>query len=182
MADIELPPGDQGRAPAHPGRPADAARADDPSAAGSAAPRSSGLTAERFFQRLSGLGPFRIIHQSGPSTFEAIAPIARAQVAGPFLNIICDEYHWHLKLVDLRWVESFDQIHARSGRRVLGFSLADGTPRSGGASFTRLYVHRAKDAEFDARVLAAFRELHAVFEWGAELVPTPASTIANPET
>ena len=133
------------------------------------------LTASALFAALVGLGPFRIIHQSGASTFEAIAPIAEADVMGPFLNIICDAYHWHLRLDGCGHAQTFDQTHARSGRRVLFIALADEAPDQGGEVFARLYVHRAKGAEFDASVLAGFMALHADLAEGRALAPTDVS-------
>jgi len=134
------------------------------------APSTEGaLTLSALFDRLAALGPFRIIHQAGPSTFEAIARVAPATLAGPFLNVICDEYHWHLKRDDVGHVQSFDQTHARSGRRVLFLALADRAPGAGGEVFTRLYVHRARGAEFDPDVLEGFLALHGRLKGGAEI-------------
>lgn len=136
----------------------------------SAAPRS----AEDLFGRLEGLGPFRIIHQAGPSTFEAIAPIVPSSVVGPFLNLISDAYHWHLQLSGVGHAQTFDQTHARSGRRVLFVALADRAPEDGGQVFTRLYVHRAKGAEFEPHVLDGFLRLHRALAGGRALASSPS--------
>ncbi len=148
----------------------------NPTPPGAATPLEAEPTLEALFDRLIGLGPFRIIHQVGPSTFEAIARIVPMTVVGPFLNVICDDYHWHLKLDGIGHAQSFDQTHARSGRRVLFLALADRAPGEGGEVFTRLYVHRAKGAEFDPDVLEGFLALHGRLKGGVTLAaPEPTS-------
>lgn len=123
------------------------------------------------FEVLRDLGPFRVIHQSGASTFEAIVPIAPAEIVGPYLNVICDAYHWHLRLSGLGHVQTFDTVHGRSGRRVCFLTLADAAPDDGGEVFARLYMHRPKGADFDPQLLAGFLSLHARLGHGLELAP-----------
>lgn len=171
MAPPTAPSAPAAGTPPPPPPPADATRPDD-------GPRS----AEELFASLERLGAFRIIHQAGPSTFEAIAPIVASTVVGPFLNLIGDDYHWHLRLSGLGHAQTFDGTHARSGRRVLYLALADRAPAEGGHVFTRLYVHRAKDADFDPAVLAGFMTLHATLAAGRALMAPPSSSNSKMES
>lgn len=126
----------------------------------------SGWTARRFFELLGSLGRLRVISQSGPSTFEALCHVGPFEIAHGFVNAITPDYHWHLAVKRFRHVRSHDDVHARSGRRVLFFSLredADADP------FLRIYLHREKGDEFDAAREARFREAHGALRDGASL-------------
>jgi hypothetical protein len=140
--------------------------------AGSAppAPAPEPWTARRFFALLADLGRLRVISQSGPSTFEALCEVGPVEIVHGFLNAITPEYHWHLALKRFRHLRSHDEVHARSGRRVLFFSLhedADAAP------FLRIYLHREKGAGFDAAREARFLAAHGALREGAPIEPEP---------
>lgn len=120
-----------------------------------AAPRS--WTATRFVALLQSLGRLRIISTSGPSVLEVLCAMGPCSLAGGFLNVQTDEIHWHLALTRFRFLRSYDEIHARSGRRVLFFAMSEGPTD---APFLRIYVHRPPDSEFALDVLARFAEVH----------------------
>lgn len=111
-----------------------------------------------FLRGLSALGRLRIISQCGPSTFEAIVDADPGHVARGYFNAITPAYHWHVRLDRLGWLESADEIHARSGRRVLYFSLKES---ASDPPFLWIYVHREKDEDFEPERVEAFQRLHA---------------------
>jgi hypothetical protein len=129
---------------------------------------ASPWTARRFFDLLGTLGRLRVISQSGPSTFEALCSVGPFEIAGGFVNAITPDYHWHLALKRFRRLRSHDEVHARSGRRVLFFTLAEA---SGEPPFLRIYLHREKGAEFGAAREARFREAHGALRDGVALEP-----------
>lgn len=123
-------------------------------------------TARRFFALLAELGRLRVISQSGPSTFEALCQVGPIEIAHGFVNAITPDYHWHLAVKRFRHVRSHDDVHARSGRRVLFFSLredADSDP------FLRIYLHREKGEEFEPAREARFRAAHGALGEGAPI-------------
>ncbi|MGH0028886.1 MAG: hypothetical protein ACQGVC_03780 [Myxococcota bacterium] len=122
----------------------------------------------RFFALLGRLGPLRVIHQSGASTFEALCTFGPHGFAQGYMNAITDAYHWHLKLDGFGHVRSRDRTHARSGRRVLFFELASD---AGAKPFTSIYLHRAKGADFDPEVQALFARAHQTLADGCVLEP-----------
>jgi hypothetical protein len=123
------------------------------------------FTAQRFFAALPALSPLRVISQCGPSTFEAIGDFGAHEIAGGFLNAITPSYHWHVRLGGVRRIQSHDELHARSGRRVLFFTLSadDASP------FLRIYLHRERGAEFEPAREKAFLALHARLGAGVAL-------------
>jgi hypothetical protein len=124
------------------------------------------MTHQEFFDGLHALGPLRIISISGPSVFEAICRLEGYGMAEGHLNAFTEAYHWHLGLQRFRHVQSHDETHARSGRRVLYFELreqADAQP------FLRIYVHRAPKAEFESNREARFLAMHATLSTGVEV-------------
>jgi hypothetical protein len=123
-------------------------------------------THRRFFDLLTGLGRLRVISISGPSVFEALCDLPAYQIAGGHLNAITPAYHWHLGLAAFRYLRSRDEVHARSGRRVLFFELRE---REGEAPFLRIYVHREKDREFEPAREKRFLEAHADLAEGIQL-------------
>ncbi len=127
-------------------------------------------TTPRFFALLQQLGRLRVISQCGPSTFEALCDVSSFEIAHGFLNAITRDYHWHLALERCRHLRSHDALHARSGRRVLFFTLAesDASP-----PFLRIYLHREKGAEFDTEIESRFRQAHD------ELAPGRALTLES---
>ena len=112
-------------------------------------------THRRFFALLERMGPLRVIHQAGASTFEALCTFGPHGFAQGYMNAITDAYHWHLKLDGFGHVRSRDRTHARSGRRVLFFELRG---NESDAPFSSIYLHRAKGAEFEAEPMALFPE------------------------
>ena len=118
-----------------------------------------------FFEALRDLGPMRVISQCGPSTFEAICEIGRPVERDGYLNVITSAYHWHIALEGLGWVQSRDEVHARSGRRVLFFELrtAEEAP-----PFLRIYLYRPPKQDFESDREARFAALHTQLRDGAD--------------
>lgn len=123
-------------------------------------------TPRRFFDALGGLGWLRIITVAGPSTFEALCEFGPYGIARGTLNAITAAYHWHIDLARFRHLRSRDEIHERSGRRVLFFELreSDGAP-----PFARIYLHREKGAAFAPDLERAFAALHDQLESGCTI-------------
>jgi hypothetical protein len=114
-------------------------------------------TARRLFEALRDLGPLRVISPAGPSLFEAICAVGPFGIADGYLNAMTPDYHWHLRLDGFRHLTSKDEVHARSGRRVLFFELREA---AGGEPFLWIYLHRGKDEEIGARREEIFAALH----------------------
>jgi hypothetical protein len=133
-----------------------------PNAATPIAPGRDVWTHRRFFALLRELGRLRVIHRSGPSTFEALCTMGPHGFGEGHMNAITDAYHWHVKLDAFRFLRTHDTVHGRSGRRVLFFELREG---ESGPPFAFIYVHREKGEEFEPdreqRFLAAHAELDA---------------------
>jgi len=140
------------------------AGSNDPSLAGEA--QDDPWTARRFFALLGALGRLRVISQSGPSTFEALCSVGPFEIAHGFVNAITPAYHWHLALKRFRHLRSHDEVHARSGRRVLFFSLHEAADA---APFLRIYLHREKGAEFEPDREARFAAAHGALRDGAPI-------------
>lgn len=131
-----------------------------------AATAPSAWDAPRFFDLLQQLGKLRVISVCGPSVFESICVAGPYEIAGGFLNMITDAFHWHVAIGRLRHLQSHDTTHGRSGRNVLFFALreqADVEP------FLRIYVYRPPGTEFAPEVAAAFARAHAELEQGVSL-------------
>jgi hypothetical protein len=126
-------------------------------------------TAQRFFDLIRKLGRLRVISISGPSTFEAIGELGSCGFAGGFMNSITDTHHWHLQLARFGHLRSCDEIHARSGRRVLFFELRE---RGEDPPFLRIYVHREKGEEFGPQREELFAAAHGELAGGAALAAT----------
>jgi hypothetical protein len=130
-------------------------------------PGSPGVwTHRRFFELLAALGPLRVISISGPSVFEALCRFGRHGFAEGHMNAITPEYHWHVDLARFRFARSRDDVHARSGRRVLFLELAEAPDAR---PFLSVYMHRAKDAEFEHVCEKAFLDAHAELAAGCEI-------------
>ncbi|HTQ80232.1 MAG TPA: hypothetical protein VMM92_09560 [Thermoanaerobaculia bacterium] len=127
-------------------------------------PHSSHWTARRLFAALSTLGPLRVISQSGPSTFEALCEVGPFGIADGYLNAITAAYHWHLRLDGFRYLRARDEIHPRSGRRVLFFELAVDAQAP---PFLSIYLHRGAGEDLAPERLARFAELHRELAAGA---------------
>ena len=138
--------------------------APSPAAADAAA---APWTARRFFELLATLGRLRVISQSGPSTFEALCEVGPFEIAQGFLNAITPAYHWHLAVHRFRHLRSHDEVHARSGRRVLYFTLHEAPDAP---PFLRIYLHREKGAEFEPEREARFGAAHAALRDGVAVV------------
>ena len=121
-----------------------------------------------FFELLRDVSPVRIISVSGASVFEAICSVGEVEIGDGFLNAITPAYHWHLDLRRFRRLRARDDLHARSGRRVLFFELAED---DGAKPFLLVYVHREKGAEFDPAREARFQRFAATLDAGAEVQP-----------
>jgi hypothetical protein len=124
------------------------------------------LAARGFFDALSALAPLRIISVCGPSVFEAICDFAGFGVADGWLNAITPEYHWHLDLGSFHHLRSRDEVHQRSGRRVLFFELRE---TAASEPFLLVYLHRGKGEELSNRRESGFRALHERFAEGRSL-------------
>lgn len=123
-------------------------------------------TAHRFFTSLAGLGPLRVISQSGPSTFEAICEVGAFGIADGYLNAITASYHWHLRLDGFASLRSRDEVHPRSGRRVLFFELASDAAAK---PFLTIYLYRGPGEDLQPDRLARFGALHAELEGGVAI-------------
>jgi hypothetical protein len=126
------------------------------------------MTHREFFDALRALSPLRVISLAGPSLFEAICRLERYAIRDGVLNAFSDQYHWHLDLSRFRHLRSHDEIHERSGRRVLYFTLrewADAEP------FLLMYLFRGPREDFDAARETHFAALHARLAAGTEIVP-----------
>ena len=117
-------------------------------------------THPRFFALLRELGRLRVIHRSGPSTFESLCTMGPHGFADGHMNAINDLFHWHVKLDAFGYLRSQDTTHARSGRRVLFFEMRE---REDSAPFAFVYLHRDKGEQYEfdreQRFLAAHHEL-----------------------
>jgi len=123
-------------------------------------------THRRFFDLLATLGRLRVISIAGPSTFEALCELGPYGFAHGHMNAITRAYHWHLALDRFRHLRSCDEIHARSGRRVLFFELreaADAEP------FLRIYLFRGQGEAFDPVLVERFAAAHAELRDGVAL-------------
>jgi len=108
----------------------------------------------------------RVISVCGPSVFEAICRVAPFDKQSGFLNMITDAYHWHFAASRLGHLQSFDEVHARSGRRVLFFTLREAPELD---PFLRIYVYRAPGDEFAAEVLRDFATAHSELAAGVQV-------------
>lgn len=118
------------------------------------------------FDSLRLLSPLRVIQINGPSVFETICEVDTFSIKNEWLNAITPQYHWHLNVERFKHLTTNDTIHERSGRRVLFFELresADDKP------FLLIYLHRAKDEEFDPAREQRFSELHRRCSGGARM-------------
>ena len=122
----------------------------------------------RFFEVLRELGPLRVISQCGPSTFEALCEVSSFSLGQGFLNAITPAYHWHIRADRVRHLTSRDEVHGRSGRRVLFFELREGADQE---PFLRIYLHREKGEEFAAEREKRFLDAHAALSAGHDLAP-----------
>jgi len=114
-------------------------------------------TARDLFDLLAELGPLRVISQSGPSTFETICQVKSFAISHGMLNAFTPQYHWHLDLTGLRHVRTRDEIHSRTGRRMLSFDLRT-SPDA--APFVIIELHREMNMPFDYYRLRLFSEMH----------------------
>ena len=123
-------------------------------------------SARRFFELIQKLGRLRVINVCGPSVFEAICEAGAFDVQGGSINMITPDFHWHFAHARLGFLQSFDTIHQRSGRRVLFFTLHE---QRDDAPFLRIYVYRPHGEEFDPAVVDVFQAAHAELEAGVDV-------------
>jgi hypothetical protein len=124
------------------------------------------MTHREFFDALRDLGPLRVISPAGPSLFEAICDFDAYGIAEGHLNAITESYHWHIALDRFAHVRSHDEVHARSGRRVLYFALREAVASD---PFLLIYLYRGKREDFDGSRLARFTLMHGTLGGGAEV-------------
>lgn len=117
-----------------------------------------------------------MISISGPSVFEALCTFGPYGFAGGHMNAMTPAYHWHLRLAGLARVRTRDEVHARSGRRVLFFELYE--PEAS-APFLRIYLYREKGEPFAPEREKRFAEVHAELAEGAEFEPEPSRREAS---
>jgi len=125
------------------------------------------MTHRDFFDALRDLSPLRVISVVGPNVFESICRVDRYALADGYLNAITDAYHWHLELGRFRHLRARDEVHERSGRRVLFFELRESA--SDERPFLMIYVHRAKGVEFEPEREARFAALWERAAHGCEV-------------
>lgn len=123
-------------------------------------------TARRVLESLREVGPLRVINVSGPSVFETICELDTFGVADGYFNAITPGYHWHLALDRFRHLTTKDEVHARSGRRVLFYELRETAEAD---PFLLVYLHRGKGEEFSPDREAAFAAVNREFSGGATL-------------
>lgn len=136
--------------------------------ADSVEPAAAAWTARRVLEHLRRLNPLRVISWTGPSVFETICDLAAFGVADGHMNAITPQYHWHLRLDGLGHLRSRDEIHERSGRRVLFVEMRETAQAD---PFLLVYLHRGKGEDFGAERERLFAELHATFAGGRGLLP-----------
>jgi hypothetical protein len=129
-------------------------------------------THARFFDLLGDLGPLRVISIAGASTFEAIVRFGPHGFAHGHMNAITPAYHWHVALARFRHVRSCDELHERSGRRVLFFELRE---EAAAEPFLRIYLYREKGVDFEPGPEAAFAAAHAELAAGVSLAPAASA-------
>lgn len=127
----------------------------------------------RFFDALPSLGRLRVISRSGPSTFEALCSFGAYGFGHGHMNAITGAYHWHVSLEGFGHLRSRDEVHERSGRRVLFFELRE---RAGSAPFLFIYLHRERGEEFEPEREQRFGVLHAELSHGIALGLEEASS------
>lgn len=132
---------------------------------------STDWPAARLFELLRDLSPLRVISVCGPSTFEAICDFDTHAMAHGYMNAIQPAYHWHFRLDGLRTVRSRDELHERSGRRVLFLEFRDDAQAD---PFLWIYVHRERGAEFHAEREKAFLDAHETLSRGIEFQGDPS--------
>lgn len=123
-------------------------------------------SADRFFDLLQTFPRVRVILMTGPSVFEALCTPGAYSIQGRFLNAITSEYHWHLDTSRFGYLKSCDQIHTRSGRRVLFFSLHESEADQ---PFLQIYLYREPGEEFDPQVESSFLRAHEELSEGVRL-------------
>jgi hypothetical protein len=126
----------------------------------------NGWTARRFFATLTRLGRLRIISQCGPSTFETLCRVEHFTLAQGFVNVISEDYHWHLLIDGFGHLRSRDEVHKRSGRRVVFFELRRDDEAE---PFLLIYLYRGTAQEFGEEPLRLFAEMHRDLAAGAHL-------------
>ena len=124
-------------------------------------------SADRFFDLLQTFSRMRVILKTGPSVFEALCAPGAYSIQGHFLNVITPEYHWHLDVSRFGFLQSFDEIHARSGRRVLFFSLSE--KKGDDRPFLQIYLYRGPGEEFDPQIESGFMRAHEELQSGVWL-------------
>lgn len=123
-------------------------------------------TARRFFEALTTLGPLRVIAINGPSVFETFCEVTAFKIMDGYLNVFDDRYHWHLRLDGFRHLTSRDEVHERSGRKVLYFELRETAETD---PFLRIYLFRGLGEDFGAVREDRFAELHEQLRDGREI-------------
>jgi len=130
---------------------------------------TSDWTVRRFFSLMADLSPHRVISVCGPSTFEALIDFGPHGYASGHMNAITPAYHWHLRTAGFGAVRSVDEVHARSGRRVLFFELRERPDDA--KPFLLVYLHREREADFEPEREKRFLEAHAELQGGVTLAP-----------
>lgn len=131
-----------------------------------ALPGEPPLSIAALFESVRELNPLRVISMSGPSVFEAICDLGPFSITETWLNAITESYHWHLQVDRVGHVRSRDQVHERSGRRVLFLELRE---RPEVEPFLFIYLHRKKGEEFGDERERRFAELHALLSAGIRM-------------
>lgn len=116
------------------------------------------------------LSPLRVIAITGPSVAETIVDLPAYGIADGYVNAITPTFHWHLALDRLGHVTSREEVHARSGRRVLFLELRE---RAEAEPFLSVYLHRGKGEEFSEERARRFAALHAALSLGRDLEAAP---------
>ena len=135
--------------------------------------RQEGWSASDFFRDLRAFPRIRVVLRTGPSVFEAICVPSDFGFQAGYLNAMTPEYHWHIDASRFGFVRSWDEVHARSDRRVLFFSLHE---HQEAEAFLRIYIYRPPRQPFGEEIEDAFMRMHRAFEMGQKLLPHGPTT------
>ncbi len=135
--------------------------------------RQEGWSASGFFGGLKAFPRIRVVLTTGPSVFEAICVPSDFRFQAGHLNAMTPEYHWHIDVSRFAFVRSWDEVHARSDRRVLFFSLHE---HQEAEAFLRIYIYRPPRQPFGEEIEDAFMRMHRAFEMGRKLLPHGPTT------
>ena len=135
--------------------------------------RQKGWSASDFFGALKAFPRIRVVLTTGPSVFEAICVPSNFRFQSGHLNAMTPEYHWHIDVSRFTFARSWDEVHARSDRRVLFFSLHEKPEIE---PFLRIYIYRPPRQPFGEEIENDFLQMHKAFSTGRQLLDHGSTT------